>query len=69
MDAFWGTNSTKPEFIWKSTGLYVKAGKVVEIEVKRELFNIIKVSFYLLNLYLCYVIQKNKNKSSKIIKF
>ena len=45
MDAFWGTNSTKPEFIWKSTGLYVKAGKVVEIEVKRELFNIIKVSF------------------------
>ncbi len=44
MDDFWESNPTKPDFIWKSIGLYAKAGEIVEIEVKTEILNIIKVS-------------------------
>jgi hypothetical protein len=43
MDPFWESNHKRPDFIWKSTGLYAEAGKIVEIEVKQEIFNLVKV--------------------------
>ena len=39
MDEYWEATRPKVAHTWKSTGLYAKAGTVVEIEVPAELVN------------------------------
>ena len=39
MDEYWEESRPKEEYIWKSTGLYAKAGTVVEVKVPDELVN------------------------------
>jgi hypothetical protein len=51
MDDFWESNRTKQEFIWKTTGLYAMAGTIVEIEIKLELLNVIKVHLLIIKSF------------------
>ena len=39
MDEYWEASRPKVAHTWKSTGLYAKAGTIVEIEVPAELVN------------------------------
>jgi len=39
LDDYWETSRPKTPFLWKSTGLYAKAGTIVEVTVPAELVN------------------------------
>jgi len=39
LDDYWEVNRPKEQYIWKSTGLYAKAGTIVEVKVPAELVN------------------------------
>jgi len=45
LDDYWELSRPKESFLWKSTGLYAKAGTIVEVTVPAELVNNSQVGF------------------------
>ena len=46
LDDYWEVNRPKEQYIWKSTGLYAKAGTIVEVKVPAELVNNSQVALW-----------------------